>query len=202
MGVVAHMRLDGRFMHPLHHASPHSFAGMGLPTGQEVGYLKMGTSHGRQVHAVDAACNHPHGRCRSDGVAPRLPSEGEFAAETTAEHACLYRLQPEFISWAGDMDRIGGWADRRQAQRFHLAVPVELSMGTGTTRDLSVCGIFIETTQAFTLGEEVQLTLVLACFRPAQPVRLHCRGRVVRIEPSHISGGIAVAITAYQFASG
>jgi hypothetical protein len=187
VGVVTRVRLDGRSMRPLHHAGPHSFAGMGLPAGQEVGYLKMGTSHGR---------------CRSDGVAPGLPSEGEFVAETTAEHSCLYRLQPEFISWAGDMDKIEGWADRRQAQRFHIAVPVELSMGTGITRDLSVCGVFIETTQAVTLGEEVQLTLVLAYFSPAQPVRLHCRGRVVRIEPSHIGGGIAVAITAYQFASG
>lgn len=99
------------------------------------------------------------------------------------------------------MDRIVGRAERRQAQRFHIMVPVELSMGTGITRDLSVCGVFVETTQAFILGEVVQLTLVLGHFNPAQPVRLHCRGRVVRIEPSRTGGGIAVAITAYRFDS-
>ena len=100
------------------------------------------------------------------------------------------------------MDRIWGKAERRQAQRFHITVPVELSLGTGITRDLSVCGVFVETTQAFVLGEEVQLTLALAHFSPAQPVRLRCRGRVVRIELPRTGGGIAVAITAYQFANG
>lgn len=89
--------------------------------------------------------------------------------------------------------------ERRKVQRIPMALPVELSEGTGITRDLSVCGVFFETDRSFLPGESIQFTLVLEYLDPRQPVRLQCQGRVVRIERHGELTGVAVAITAYRF---
>jgi PilZ domain len=91
--------------------------------------------------------------------------------------------------------------DRRRAQRFQVALPVELADGTAVTRDVSACGVFFEASWAFVPGECIQFTLVLEHIDPGQPVRLHCRGRVVRIEPCSTGVGVAVAISAYRLDS-
>lgn len=86
--------------------------------------------------------------------------------------------------------------DRRKAPRFQVALPVELLEGTGITRDLSVCGVFFETDRIFALGEVIQYTLVLEYIDPRHPVRLQCRGHVVRLELQGNTMGVAVVITA------
>jgi hypothetical protein len=91
--------------------------------------------------------------------------------------------------------------DRRRAQRFQMALPVELAEGTAVTRDVSACGVFLETSRVFILGECIQFTLILEQVDPGQPVRLHCRGRVVRLEPCGTGSGVAVAISAYRLDS-
>jgi hypothetical protein len=88
--------------------------------------------------------------------------------------------------------------DRRKATRFQVALPVELVEGTGITRDLSARGVFFETDCVFGLGEVIQFALVLEYIDPGRPVRLHCRGRVVRFERQGNTMGVAVAITAYR----
>ena len=88
--------------------------------------------------------------------------------------------------------------DRRKAPRFQVALPVELVEGTGVTRDLSAGGVFFETDRVFGLGEVSQFALVLEYIDPRQPVRLQCRGRVVRLERRGNTMGVAVAIAAYR----
>jgi hypothetical protein len=88
--------------------------------------------------------------------------------------------------------------DRRKAPRFQVALPVELMEGTGVTRDLSAGGVFFETDRVFGLGEVSQFALVLEYIDPRQPVRLQCRGRVVRLERRGNTMGVAVAIAAYR----
>jgi PilZ domain len=88
--------------------------------------------------------------------------------------------------------------DRRKAPRFQVALPVELVEGTGVTRDLSAGGVFFETDRVFGLGEVIQFALVLEYIDPGRPVRLQCRGRVVRLEPRGNTMGVAVAIAAYR----
>lgn len=88
--------------------------------------------------------------------------------------------------------------DRRKAPRFRVALPVELLEGTGITRDLSAGGVFFETDRSFALGEVIQFTLVLEYINPRQPVRLQCRGHVVRLERQGNTVGVAAAITAYR----
>jgi PilZ domain len=88
--------------------------------------------------------------------------------------------------------------DRRKATRFQVALPVEWPEGTGITRDLSAGGVFFETGRVFGLGEIIQFALVLEYIDPGQPVRLQCRGRVVRLERRGNTMGVAVAIVAYR----
>jgi len=91
-----------------------------------------------------------------------------------------------------------GIPDRRKAPRFQVALPVELPQGNGLTRDLSACGVFFQTDSVLALEEVIQFALVLEYVDPGRPVRLQCRGRVVRLERQDNTWGVAVAIMAYR----
>jgi hypothetical protein len=75
---------------------------------------------------------------------------------------------------------------------------VEWAHGTGITRDISVGGVFFVTPQVCSAGNPIECTLVFEHLAPDHPVRLHCRGQVVRVEPVDGNTGVAVAITAYR----
>ena len=94
------------------------------------------------------------------------------------------------------MDRVG--PDRRRAPRFRVELLVEWDRGTGITRDVSAGGVFFVTQQMFSLGDPIECALVFDHLDPGHPVRLHCRGQVVRVEPIDGKTGVAVAITAYR----
>jgi PilZ domain len=97
---------------------------------------------------------------------------------------------------------MGNRAKRRQAQRFRVALPVELVDGTAVTRDFSTCGVFFKTSQTCVPGECLEFTVVLEHVDPGHLLRLRCQGRVVRVEPHSTRVGVAVAITAYRIDSG
>jgi hypothetical protein len=90
-------------------------------------------------------------------------------------------------------------SDRRQAARFRIAIPVELEGGMGTTRDVSLSGVFFETDQSFAPGEQISLALVLERASPGRPVRLECEGRIVRVTRVDSRIGVAVAFSSYKF---
>jgi hypothetical protein len=98
----------------------------------------------------------------------------------------------------GASQRVG--PDRRRAPRFRVELRVELDHGTGITRDVSAGGVFFVTPQVFSPGDRIECTLVFEHLNPDHPVRLHCRGQVVRVEPDDGHMGVAVAITAYRVA--
>jgi PilZ domain len=89
--------------------------------------------------------------------------------------------------------------DRRRAPRFRVALPVEFEGGTGTTRDISICGMFFETDRAFAAAEPITVTVILEYAESGRPVRLECRGQVVRLEQLDGKVGVAVTISAYRF---
>jgi hypothetical protein len=97
------------------------------------------------------------------------------------------------------MTDTAGTPDRRKAERFQVRLCVELQGGTGTTRDLSACGVFFETDRVLALGEVIQFAIILEHVDPSRPLRLQCRGQVVRVEQHGDTTGVAVAITAYRF---
>ncbi len=85
--------------------------------------------------------------------------------------------------------------DRRQAQRHRLAVPVKLGDGHAITRDISAAGVFFETEQSMTRGQSIALSLIFEHV----PVRLHCQGEVVRVEPGERTMGVGAMFTTYHF---
>lgn len=99
------------------------------------------------------------------------------------------------------MMNTSGIPDRRKAPRFQLALRVQLEEGTGVTRDLSACGVLFETDCVFALGDVIQFAIILEHIDPSRPLRLQCRGQVVRVEQRGDTIGVAVIITAYQFDS-
>ena len=96
------------------------------------------------------------------------------------------------------MHRFG--LDRRRAQRFWVELFVELEHETGITRDVSDGGVFIVTQGSFSPGDPIEFTLVFEHLHPDYPVRLQCRGQVVRVEQDDGKAGVAVAITGYRVA--
>jgi hypothetical protein len=89
--------------------------------------------------------------------------------------------------------------ERRRAARFPLAIPVELEGGAGVTRNVSLSGVLFRTEQAFSLGQQIRMVLVLERASPDRPVRLQCEGRVVRVARLDEARDVAVAISAYRF---
>jgi hypothetical protein len=87
----------------------------------------------------------------------------------------------------------GVFEERRRAQRFKLALPVQLNDGIGTTCDISTSGIFFETKSPYSIGETIRLSLNFA------HETLQCEARVVRMEPGNGQFGVAVELTSYVF---
>ncbi len=85
--------------------------------------------------------------------------------------------------------------DKRQAVRIPVALPVLLAGGQGVTRDVSHAGVFFTTTLPFAVGASLDFSLVFERADSTGPLRLHCHGRVVRVEPGDRTTGVAVAVT-------
>jgi hypothetical protein len=86
-----------------------------------------------------------------------------------------------------------------RATRHQGATPIELKDGKGITRDFSSTGIFFETDKSFTQGQPIEFTIVLENVDPDRPVRVKCRGEIVRVEESGQKIGVATTIRSYNF---
>jgi len=90
-------------------------------------------------------------------------------------------------------------SEQRQEPRHPGKLPVQLESGVGVTRDFSSSGVFFETDRSFTPGQPIEFTLVLEHIDPQRPVRLKCRGEIIRVEESGQKIGVAAAINSYTF---
>jgi hypothetical protein len=88
-------------------------------------------------------------------------------------------------------------ANRRQAKRYRIALPVELSAGSGITCDVSESGMLFETEQSMAAGENIVFSLVLGQYDRNGAFRLQCRGNIVRVERRSRRSAVAVRITSY-----
>jgi hypothetical protein len=86
---------------------------------------------------------------------------------------------------------------KRSAKRVRVEVPVRLDNGSGVTRDVSHAGIFFFTDQPFAPGTTFSFVLELDHVFPGEPVYLHCRGEVVRVEEAGERKGVAASISAF-----
>ena len=85
--------------------------------------------------------------------------------------------------------------DQRREERIPLETPVLLATGTGVTRDISKSGIYFLTEQALTPGGAVNFSVQLDYACPGKPLKLKCRGEVLRVEASGAKFGVAASIS-------
>lgn len=98
--------------------------------------------------------------------------------------------------------------EKRGVRRFSLNLPIKLKNGsqtaevTGLTRDVSSRGAFVQIDPNFAEGAAVEFLMTLpAEITLAEPIRVRCHGKVLRVETSQPNPGIAVAIEKYHFVS-
>jgi hypothetical protein len=72
--------------------------------------------------------------------------------------------------------------------------PAKVSHGFSAAR-----GVFFETDRSFSPGQLIEFTLVLENIDSERPVRLKCRGKIVRVEESGQKIGAAAAVSSYTF---
>ena len=90
-------------------------------------------------------------------------------------------------------------SENRQVPRHQGKLPVNLNGGKGITRDFSSSGIFFETDRSFSPGQPIEFTIMLEHADPAGPIRMKCRGEIVRVEESGQKIGVAATIDSYEF---
>ena len=96
--------------------------------------------------------------------------------------------------------------EKRATRRFVLDLPVEVKFFdngtyevTGRTRDVSSRGVFFYLHSEITEGAPIEFVMTLpAEITFASPIRVHCVGKVVRVEKTSNGQGIAVAIDKYD----
>ena len=98
--------------------------------------------------------------------------------------------------------------EQRATRRFSLQLPVSVkfdsSEKSAQTRDVSARGICFYMDAAVAEGSEIEFTLTLPPeITLTESIRVHCRGKVVRVEPEGPTGrvGIAAVIERYEFLS-
>lgn len=99
--------------------------------------------------------------------------------------------------------------ERRSTQRFDFHLPVSVRLrekpeneGSGFTQDLSARGALFYTDFPVTLGDTVELTLVMPSeITLAENMRVRCKGKVVRVCPPGAASKCAVAVQleGYEF---
>lgn len=88
--------------------------------------------------------------------------------------------------------------EKRRSERFRVGIPIELKLGKGITRDCCIDGVFFETDQVLSVGEQLEFVMHLEhASNRDHSVRLCCQGQVLRVEPGVEKRGVAVTITSH-----
>ncbi len=72
--------------------------------------------------------------------------------------------------------------ERRQGLRYPIKLPVEVGQAAGHTRDISISGVYFETEGTFSPETPIELTLLWEATLLSTPMRIKCKGQVVRVE--------------------
>jgi hypothetical protein len=107
-------------------------------------------------------------------------------------------------------ERGGTVSEARTGKRFPLELPIKIHKeGTGgdakgTTGDLSAAGVYIRADASLEIGSpvEFEITLPPDVTGGQENVKIQCKGRVVRTDPSGSNAegkGVACVIDSYEF---
>lgn len=99
--------------------------------------------------------------------------------------------------------------EQRATRRFSLRLPLSIKYGDSggqeklaQTRDVSARGVCFYMDSSIAEGSEIEFTLTLPPeITLTESIRVHCKGRVVRVDPAAPGGkvGIAAIIDRYEF---
>lgn len=98
-------------------------------------------------------------------------------------------------------------AEQRKTRRFNLNLPVTVKFDGGAaqtveaeSRDVSSRGIYFFTDSHPDAGSEIEFTLTLPPeITLTQSIRVRCKGKVLRVQPSDEKVGVAAIIEQYDF---
>jgi hypothetical protein len=99
-------------------------------------------------------------------------------------------------------------ADRREARRFNMTLPIRLLLQNsqtqelaGQTRDVSYRGLYFLAEANFKIGSAIDFVITLPQqVTRSSDVNIRCHGQVVRIEPTQNGRtGVAAKIDRYEF---
>lgn len=103
-------------------------------------------------------------------------------------------------------------AEQRKHRRFNLTLPVQVRVQaeaapqvSAATRDISSGGIYLMMPQNLEPGSELDFEVTLPGeLSGGKPIRLRCRGKVVRVNRQEEAGkvGVAATIERYEFVAG
>ncbi len=99
--------------------------------------------------------------------------------------------------------------EQRATRRFSLRLPLAVKYVDGgvheklaQTRDVSARGVCFFLDSTIAEGSEIEFTLTLPPeITLTESIRVHCRGRVVRVDPAGPNGKVSIAaiIERYEF---
>lgn len=90
----------------------------------------------------------------------------------------------------------------RKYRRFDLQFPVSLFCSAGevarriegTSKNVSLGGLLVNTREQLPLGTKVGLTMELSGRSTRRTIRLSAEGEVVRVEPAHAESDYSIAV--------
>jgi hypothetical protein len=99
-------------------------------------------------------------------------------------------------------------AERRTSRRFTMALPLVLRLANSSgsvekrseTRDVSFRGLYFWTKEELEPGAAIEFVLTLPKeITMTRDVKIHCFGRVIRVEGEQQTRGVAARIEHYEF---
>jgi len=117
------------------------------------------------------------------------------------------------VSFLSHWDALAGGemadpTERRTSRRFTMVLPLALRLHEsagplekqGETRDVSFRGLYFWTDEKFEPGSSIEFVLTLPKeITMTRDVKIHCFGRVIRVEPHQQTRGVAARIERYEF---
>jgi hypothetical protein len=97
--------------------------------------------------------------------------------------------------------------EKRTTRRFSLDLPISVKSTDnvetalkGKTRDVSSHGVFMYLNSEIAEGAGLEFVMTLPSeVTLAEPIRVRCKGRVLRVQKTDRAQGIAVSIDRYDF---
>jgi hypothetical protein len=122
--------------------------------------------------------------------------EGHIALDSSVGCA----MSSDRMRGAPRTNRSHAIADRRQAERYPIALAVTLPTANGITHNVSESGVLFESDVAVAVDEPIDLILIFREALPGDPIRIRCSGNVVRVEPRGRRQLVAVHLNNYHIA--